>query len=101
MATRWGAPSSLPEPSIRIRRLSASSRSTAGCSRGRSGPVAVNDKAFDALVYLIEHAGQLITKDDLHPRPCGPTSVVEENNLYVVISALRRALKDESGSQRA
>ena len=62
-------------------------------------PVVVTDKAFDALVYLIEHAGQLVTKDDLI-KALWPDVVVEENNLYVVISTLRRALKDESGSQR-
>ena len=76
----------------------ASSRSTAGC-RGTASRSPVNDKAFDALVYLIEHAGQLVTKDDLI-KALWPDVVVEENNLYVVISALRRALKDESGSQR-
>ncbi len=62
-------------------------------------PVIVTDKAFDALVYLIEHAGQLVTKDDLI-KALWPDIVVEENNLYVVISTLRKALKDESGAQR-
>ncbi len=62
-------------------------------------PVVVTDKAFDALVYLIEHAGQLVTKDDL-VKALWPDIVVEENNLYVVISTLRKALKDESGAQR-
>ena len=59
-------------------------------------PVVVTDKAFDALVYLIDHAGQLVTKDDLI-KALWPDIVVEENNLYVVISTLRKALKDESG----
>lgn len=62
-------------------------------------PVVVTDKAFDALVYLIAHAGQLVTKDDLI-KALWPNTVVEENNLYVVISTLRRALKDESAAQR-
>ena len=59
----------------------------------------VTDKAFDALVFLIHHAGQLVTKDDLI-KALWPDIVVEENNLYVVISTLRRALKDESAAQR-
>jgi DNA-binding winged helix-turn-helix (wHTH) protein/TolB-like protein/Tfp pilus assembly protein PilF len=62
-------------------------------------PVALTDKAFDALAYLVEHAGQLVTKDDLM-RALWPDVIVEENNLYVVISTLRRALKDESTTQR-
>jgi DNA-binding winged helix-turn-helix (wHTH) protein/TolB-like protein/Tfp pilus assembly protein PilF len=63
------------------------------------GPVVLTDKAFDALVELVEHAGQLVTKDELL-RALWPTTVVEENNLYAAISALRRALKDETASQR-
>jgi len=61
--------------------------------------VSLTDKAFDALVYLVEHAGRLVTKDELL-RSLWPATVVEENSLYVVISALRRALKDESGGER-
>ncbi len=68
-------------------------------SRIDGEPVVVTDKAFGALVYLIEHAGQLVTKDEL-VKALWPTTVVEENNLYVAISALRRALKDESAAQR-
>ena len=68
-------------------------------SRIDGGPVALTDKAFDVLVYLVEHAGQLVTKDDLL-RVLWPTTVVEENSLYAAVSALRRAVKDESGAQR-
>ena len=59
----------------------------------------LSDKAFDALVYLVEHAGRLVTKDELM-QALWPTTVVEENSLYVAITALRRALKDESPAQR-
>ena len=62
-------------------------------------PVVVTDKASTRWSYLIEHAGQLVTKDDLL-KALWPDVVVEENNLYVVISTLRRALKDESAAQR-
>lgn len=68
-------------------------------SRIDGGQVELNDKAFDALVYLVEHAGQLVTKADLL-RALWPTTVVEEGNLYVVISALRRAVRDESAAPR-
>jgi DNA-binding winged helix-turn-helix (wHTH) protein/TolB-like protein/cytochrome c-type biogenesis protein CcmH/NrfG len=68
-------------------------------SRVDGEPIAVTDKAFDALVYLVERAGQLVTKDELL-KALWPATVVEENNLYVAISTLRRALKDESAAQR-
>lgn len=68
-------------------------------SRIDGAPVGLSDKALDTLVYLVERAGQLVTKDEL-VRTLWPTTVVEENNLYVVISALRRALKDDSGAGR-
>ncbi|MDP9197597.1 MAG: winged helix-turn-helix domain-containing protein [Pseudomonadota bacterium] len=68
-------------------------------SRIDGGPVVLTDKAFDVLVYLVEHAGQLVTKDELL-RVLWPTTIVEENSLYAAISALRRAVKDESGAQR-
>ena len=63
------------------------------------GPVPLSDKAFDALVYLVEHAGRLVTKNELL-RALWPTTVVEESSLYAAISALRRALKDEAAAQR-
>jgi TolB-like protein/DNA-binding winged helix-turn-helix (wHTH) protein/Flp pilus assembly protein TadD len=60
-------------------------------------PVDLNDKAFDTLVYLVENAGRLVTKGELL-RALWPTTVVEENSLYAAVSALRRALKDDSAS---
>jgi DNA-binding winged helix-turn-helix (wHTH) protein/TolB-like protein/Tfp pilus assembly protein PilF len=68
-------------------------------SRMGGEPVILTDKAFDALVYLVEHAGRLVTKDEML-RTLWPATVVEENSLYVTISALRRSLKDESGGER-
>ncbi len=68
-------------------------------SRIGGEPVSLTDKAFDALVYLVEHAGRLVTKDELL-HTLWPSTVVEENSLYVTISALRRSLKDESGGER-
>lgn len=68
-------------------------------SRIDGAPVGLSDKALDTLVYLVERAGQLVTKDEL-VKELWPTTVVEENNLYVVISTLRRALKDDSAAER-
>ena len=60
-------------------------------SRTSGEPIAVTGKAFDALVYLVEHAGGLVTRAALSEF-LWPAIVVEENNLTQAISVLRRAL---------
>jgi Tol biopolymer transport system component/DNA-binding winged helix-turn-helix (wHTH) protein len=62
-------------------------------------PVALTAKVFDALVYLVEHPGEPVGKDAL-TKALWPNTVVEENNLYVTISALRRALGEEASGRR-
>jgi predicted ATPase/DNA-binding winged helix-turn-helix (wHTH) protein len=58
----------------------------------RSGvPLRVGTRAFDILELLISCPGQLVTKDEILQR-VWPDTVVEENNLQVHISALRKAL---------
>lgn len=51
----------------------------------------VGTRAFDLLMLLIEHRDRVVTKDEIF-RYVWPNLVVEENNLTVQISALRRAL---------
>lgn len=60
---------------------------------GRGEPVAVTAKAFDALLYLVEHPGQVIERATLLDA-IWPNAVVEENNLSQVVAALRRTLGD-------
>jgi DNA-binding winged helix-turn-helix (wHTH) protein/Flp pilus assembly protein TadD len=48
-------------------------------------------KAFDLLQILVENQGHLLQKDELLRR-VWPDAIVEENNLTVTISALRKAL---------
>jgi hypothetical protein len=55
-------------------------------------------KAFDLLQVLVENQGHLLHKEDLLRR-VWPDAVVEENNLTVTISALRKAL-DEGPTDR-
>jgi TolB-like protein/DNA-binding winged helix-turn-helix (wHTH) protein len=55
--------------------------------------VALGAKAFDALVFLVEHAGEPVSRKTLMDA-VWPDTVVEENNLTQAISALRRALGD-------
>ncbi len=54
-------------------------------------PVALTGKAFDMLVTLVRNAGHLLTKDDLL-HAVWPGVVVEEVNLSVNVSALRKVL---------
>jgi non-specific serine/threonine protein kinase len=54
-------------------------------------PVAVGPRAFDVLLALIERPGRLVTKDELLAR-VWPKLVVEENNLQVQVSSLRKVI---------
>jgi DNA-binding winged helix-turn-helix (wHTH) protein/TolB-like protein len=62
-------------------------------------PVSLTPKSFDILVTLIERNGQLVTKDELM-RKIWPDSFVEEANLSVNVSALRKALGDTPEHQQ-
>lgn len=53
--------------------------------------VSLKPKSFDLLVVLVENKGRLIEKEELMKR-VWPESFVEEANLSVNVSALRRAL---------
>src|SRR5690349_10028972 len=53
--------------------------------------VELGSRAFDILMVLTEARGALVTKDEIMAR-VWPGTVVEENNLVVQISALRKAL---------
>src|SRR5262245_11522827 len=54
-------------------------------------PVELGGRAFDTLLVLIDGRGQIMSKDELLRR-VWPDRVVEENNLEIQISALRKAL---------
>jgi DNA-binding winged helix-turn-helix (wHTH) protein len=56
--------------------------------------VELGSRAFDVLMVLTEARGALVTKDEIMAR-VWPETVVEENNLVVQISALRRALGED------
>ena len=64
---------------------------------GRS--IALTGKAFDLLVALVEGAGHLMTKDALMER-VWPGVIVEEVNLSMNVSAVRKALGDAPGGMR-
>jgi len=56
-------------------------------------------KVFDTLLYLVEHAGEVVEKSALM-RAVWPNVVVEENNLNQAISVLRRGLGERAGEHR-
>jgi len=62
-------------------------------------PLRMGGRAMDILQALLEHAGEVVSKEQLIAR-VWPTSVVEEINLRVHIAALRRALGDGVNGQR-
>lgn len=59
-----------------------------------SQPVSLAPKAFELLVFLLQNPGRLITKDQLM-KAVWPGSFVEEANLTVWISVLRKTLGEE------
>src|SRR6266513_1674921 len=56
-------------------------------------------KAFEILLVLLEEKGRLVDKDELMRR-VWPDAVVEENNLTVNISALRKSLGESPREHR-
>jgi predicted ATPase/DNA-binding winged helix-turn-helix (wHTH) protein len=65
----------------------------------RDRPVRLGSRAFDILLVLIERAGEVVGKDELIAR-AWPQTFVEEANLKIQVSALRRALGDGQGGNR-
>jgi DNA-binding winged helix-turn-helix (wHTH) protein/TolB-like protein/tetratricopeptide (TPR) repeat protein len=64
-----------------------------------SQTIPLTPKAFDLLVFLVEREGHLIEKSELL-KAVWRDSVVEEVNLPVTISALRKALADDRDEHR-
>jgi DNA-binding winged helix-turn-helix (wHTH) protein/TolB-like protein/Tfp pilus assembly protein PilF len=62
-------------------------------------PVPLSPRAFDLLVFLVRNGGRLATKDQIMAAVWSGT-VVEDANLTVTISALRKALGDKDGGSQ-
>jgi TolB-like protein len=58
---------------------------------GPDGPVDLSARAFDLLCVLLDHAGEVVSKNAIFA-VVWPGVVVEENTLQVHVSALRKAL---------
>ncbi len=62
-------------------------------------PVSLNSKTFDLLLTLVENHGRVLSKDDLFEMVWAG-QFVEENNLTVHVSALRKALGETKNEHR-
>jgi predicted ATPase len=62
-------------------------------------PLRLGRRAMDILLILLEHAGKVVSKQQLIAE-VWPNSVVEEINLRVHMAALRKALGDGQAGQR-
>jgi DNA-binding winged helix-turn-helix (wHTH) protein/tetratricopeptide (TPR) repeat protein len=62
-------------------------------------PLQLKPKIFDLLLYLVERQGQLVAKDELM-REIWPNTIVEENNITVSMSILRKLLGDDRGGRK-
>ena len=58
---------------------------------GETAPVPVGGRALDLLSALVQRHGELVTKQEIM-NAVWPSSIVEEVNLTVQVSALRRVL---------
>jgi DNA-binding winged helix-turn-helix (wHTH) protein len=61
--------------------------------------VALAPKAFDLLLVLVRHGGHLLGKEELL-REVWPDQFVEEGNLFLNVSTLRKALGDGQAAHR-
>lgn len=61
--------------------------------------IPLTSKCLDTLLVLVEHRGEIVSKDDLM-KTLWPDTVVEENNLTQQISLLRKALGERANDHR-
>jgi len=67
--------------------------------RSDGSPVALTPRLFSALLFFVEHPGELLDKGTIMDT-VWPGLVVEENNLNQVVWGLRRALGDDAHGSR-
>jgi len=64
------------------------------CLRSPLGQVDLRRKSFEVLRYLVEHAGRVVTKEDVI-KAVWPDVTVSDESLTQCISEVRRALDDK------
>jgi len=68
--------------------------------RGAFVPIVIGSRALGILAALIERRGDIVSKDEIMAA-VWPKTLVEEGNLFVQISALRRSLIGSSRGKAA
>ncbi len=72
-----------------------------GVLRKRGVRIGLRDQSFQVLTALLEHPGEVVTRDDLRRRVWSDEVFVDfENNLNAVIARLREALGDSAERPR-
>jgi len=72
-----------------------------GQLRKRGVRIKLRDQCFQVLETLLQHPGQVVSRDELRRRLWGDETIVDfENNLNTAVAQLRRALCDSSGQPR-
>ena len=61
--------------------------------------ISLTSKPYELLFALVQHAGQPVSKDELL-KQLWPDTIVDENNLAVTVSALRRTLGERRGEHQ-
>ena len=62
-------------------------------------PVTIKPKILDLLLFLVTRPGQLVVKEDLM-KYVWPDAIVEENNITVSMSILRKTLRDDQENNK-
>lgn len=70
-----------------------------GALLGPLGEIKLRPKSYQVLCYLVEHAGRLVSKDELFDAVWGQT-VVTEDSLTQCLVEIRRALGDGATCSR-
>jgi DNA-binding winged helix-turn-helix (wHTH) protein/tetratricopeptide (TPR) repeat protein len=65
------------------------------CLRGPSGQMNLRPKSFEVLRYLVEHAGRVVTKEEVI-NAVWPNVTVTDESLSRCVSDVRRALADQN-----
>jgi DNA-binding winged helix-turn-helix (wHTH) protein len=69
------------------------------CRASDGSPIPLTPRVYDTLLFLVEHAGELLDKRRLM-QAIWPNLVVEENNLDQNISTLRHVFGERRGENR-
>ena len=65
------------------------------CLQGPAGPADLRRKSFEVLRYLVEHAGRVVTKEELI-KAVWPDVTVSDKSLTQCVSEVRHAIADQN-----